>query len=107
MKQEWKAAPIWELIENAEAYKKMYLDGILNINDSPLTKYLKDRNKTIISADDPTDLINKLSMSRHALTIQKNVTERFQQMKYLNPENRKYVQSKSPDTKRTRLPPSS
>ena len=27
-------------------------------------------------------------MSRHALMIQKLVTERFQQMKYLNPENR-------------------
>ena len=47
-----EAAPIWELIENAEPDKKMYLDGIPNLNDSPLTKYLKDRNKTIISADD-------------------------------------------------------
>jgi hypothetical protein len=47
-----EAAPVWELIENAEADKKMYLDGIPNLNDSPVTKYLKDRNKTIISADD-------------------------------------------------------
>jgi hypothetical protein len=30
----------------------MYLDGIPNLKDSPVTKYLKDRNKTIISADD-------------------------------------------------------
>ena len=47
-----EVAPIWELIENAEPDKKMYLDGIPSLNDSPLTKYLKDRNKTIISADD-------------------------------------------------------
>ena len=47
-----EVAPIWELIENAEPGKKMYLDGIPNLNDSPVTKYLKDRNKTIISADD-------------------------------------------------------
>jgi len=47
-----EAAPIWELIENGEPGKKMYLDGIPSLNGSPLTKYLKDRNKTIISADD-------------------------------------------------------
>jgi hypothetical protein len=46
-----EAAPICELIENAEPEKKMYLDGIPCLYDSPLTKYLKDRNKTIISAD--------------------------------------------------------
>jgi hypothetical protein len=37
---------------NAEVNKKMYLDGIPNRKDSPVTKYLKDRNKTTISADD-------------------------------------------------------
>ncbi len=47
-----EAAPIWELIENAAPDKKMYLDGIPNLNHSPVTKYLKDKNKTIISADD-------------------------------------------------------
>jgi hypothetical protein len=47
-----EAAPVWELIENAASDKKMYLDGIPNLNDSPVTKYLKDKNKTIISADD-------------------------------------------------------
>jgi hypothetical protein len=47
-----EAAPVWELIENAAADKKMYLDGIPNLNNSPVTKYLKDKNKTIISADD-------------------------------------------------------
>lgn len=47
-----EVAPVWELIENAGTNKKMYLDGIPSINDSPVTKYLKDRNKTIISADD-------------------------------------------------------
>ena len=47
-----EAAPVWELIENAGADKKMYLDGIPNLKDLPVTKYLKDRNKTIISADD-------------------------------------------------------
>jgi hypothetical protein len=47
-----EVAPIWELVENAVPDKKMYLDGIPNLNDSPLTKYIKDRNKTIISADD-------------------------------------------------------
>jgi hypothetical protein len=30
----------------------MYLDGIPNLKNLPVTKYLKDRNKTIISADD-------------------------------------------------------
>ena len=45
-------APIWELIVNAEPKKKMYLDGIPNLTKSPVTKYIKDRNKTIISADD-------------------------------------------------------
>ena len=45
-------APVWELIENAAPNKKMYLDGIPNLNDSPVTKYLKDKNKLIISADD-------------------------------------------------------
>jgi hypothetical protein len=43
-----EAAPVWELIENRTPDKKMYLDGIPNLNDSPVTKYLKDRNKTII-----------------------------------------------------------
>jgi hypothetical protein len=47
-----QAAPVWELIENAAPDKKMYLDGILNVFDSPVAKYLKDRNKRIISADD-------------------------------------------------------
>ena len=47
-----EVAPVWELIENAGADKKMYLDGIPNLNDLPVTKYLKDRNKIIISADD-------------------------------------------------------
>jgi hypothetical protein len=47
-----EAAPVWELIKNAEADKKMYLDGIPNLNDSPVTKYLNDRNKIIISAED-------------------------------------------------------
>ncbi|MFZ0742549.1 MAG: hypothetical protein WAM54_13230 [Nitrososphaeraceae archaeon] len=47
-----EVAPVWELIENAGADKKMYLDGIPNLNGSAVTKYLKDRNKIIISADD-------------------------------------------------------
>jgi hypothetical protein len=47
-----KAAPVWVLIKNAEADKKMYLDGIPNLNDSLVTKYLNDRNKVIISAED-------------------------------------------------------
>jgi hypothetical protein len=47
-----EAAPVWELIENAVPDKKMYLDGISNLNHSPVTKYLKDKNKTIIAADD-------------------------------------------------------
>jgi hypothetical protein len=47
-----EAAPVWELIENAVPDKKMYLDGIPNLNHSPVTKYLKDKNKTIIAADD-------------------------------------------------------
>ena len=47
-----EAAPVWELIENRTPDKKMYLDGIPNLNNSPVTKYLKDRKKTIISADD-------------------------------------------------------
>jgi hypothetical protein len=45
-------APVWELIENAVPDKKMYLDGIPELNQSPITKYLKDRNKTVISAED-------------------------------------------------------
>jgi hypothetical protein len=45
-------APIWELIENAGTDKKMYLDGIPNLKDSPVTRYLKDKNKTIISSED-------------------------------------------------------
>jgi hypothetical protein len=45
-------APVWELIENAGPDKKMYLDGISELNQSPITKYLKDRNKTVISAED-------------------------------------------------------
>ena len=40
------------LIKNAEADKKMYLDGIPNLNDSLVTKYLNDRNKIIISAEE-------------------------------------------------------
>jgi hypothetical protein len=47
-----EAAPAWELIKNAEAAKKMFLDGIPNLNDSPVTKYLNDRNKIIIFAED-------------------------------------------------------
>ncbi len=47
-----EAAPVWELIENAVGDKKMYLDGIPNLYDSPVTKYLKDRNKIIITAED-------------------------------------------------------
>jgi hypothetical protein len=47
-----EVAPVWELIENAVGDKKMYLDGIPNLNDSPVTKYLKDRSKNIISAED-------------------------------------------------------
>jgi hypothetical protein len=47
-----EVAPVWELIENAVGDKKMYLDGIPNLNDSPVTKYLKDRSKIIISAED-------------------------------------------------------
>jgi hypothetical protein len=47
-----EVAPVWELIENAVPNKKMYLDGIPNLNDSPVTRYLKDKNKLIISADD-------------------------------------------------------
>jgi hypothetical protein len=47
-----EAAPVWELIENAAPDKKMYLDGIPNLNNSPVTKYLNDKNKTTISADD-------------------------------------------------------
>jgi hypothetical protein len=47
-----EVAPVWELILNEASDKKMYLDGIPNLNDSPVTKYLKDRNKIIISAQD-------------------------------------------------------
>ena len=47
-----EATPVWELIENRTPDKKMYLDGIPNLNDSPVTKYLKDRNKIMISVDD-------------------------------------------------------
>jgi hypothetical protein len=47
-----EVSPVWELIENAGVDKKMYLDGIPNMKDSPVTKYLNDRSKTIISADD-------------------------------------------------------
>ena len=47
-----EAAPVWELIENRTPNKKMYLDGIPNLNDSPVTKYLKDKKKIIISVDD-------------------------------------------------------
>jgi hypothetical protein len=47
-----EVAPVWELIENARVDKKMYLGGIPTMKDSPVTKYLKDKNKTIISADD-------------------------------------------------------
>jgi hypothetical protein len=32
-----EAAPIWELIENAAPDKKMYLDGIPNLNHLPVT----------------------------------------------------------------------
>jgi hypothetical protein len=47
-----EAAPVWELIENAAPDKKIYLGRIPNVNHSPVTKYLKNKNKTIISADD-------------------------------------------------------
>jgi hypothetical protein len=47
-----EVAPVWELIENAAPGKNMHLDGIPNLYDSPVTRFLKDRNKTIISADD-------------------------------------------------------
>ena len=47
-----EAAPVWELMLNAENDKKMYLVGIPNLNSSPVTKYLKDKSKVIISADD-------------------------------------------------------
>jgi hypothetical protein len=47
-----EAAPVWELIENRTPDKKMYLDGIPNLNDSPISKYLKDKNKIMISVDD-------------------------------------------------------
>jgi hypothetical protein len=47
-----EAAPVWDLMLNAEIGKKMYLDGIPNLNSSPVTRYLKDRNRTIVSADD-------------------------------------------------------
>lgn len=47
-----EVAPVWELIENAASDKKMHLDGIPNLSYSPVTRYLKDKNKTIISADD-------------------------------------------------------
>jgi hypothetical protein len=47
-----EAAPAWELIENRTPDKKMYLDGIPNLNESPVTKYLKDKNKIMISVDD-------------------------------------------------------
>lgn len=47
-----EVAPVWELIENAAPSKKMHLDGIPNLSYSPVTRYLKDKNKTIISADD-------------------------------------------------------
>ena len=59
-----EVAPVWELIENAGANKKMYLDGIPSINDSPVTKYLKDRNKTIISADDIESTTKLTSLDR-------------------------------------------
>jgi hypothetical protein len=45
-------APVWELIENAGPDKKLFLDGIPELNQSPITKYLKDRNKAVISAED-------------------------------------------------------
>jgi hypothetical protein len=47
-----EASPVWELIENRTPDKKMYLDGIPNLNDSPISKYLKDKNKIMISVDD-------------------------------------------------------
>jgi hypothetical protein len=47
-----EAAPVWELMLNAGSNKKMHLAGIPNLNSSPVTRYLKDRNKTIISAND-------------------------------------------------------
>jgi hypothetical protein len=47
-----EAASVWELVENAAPDKKMYLDGIPNVNHSPITKYLQGKNKTIILADD-------------------------------------------------------
>ena len=47
-----EAAAVWELIENAAPDKKMYLEGIPNLDSSPITKYVKDKSKTIISEDD-------------------------------------------------------
>jgi hypothetical protein len=47
-----EVAPVWDLIVNAEPNKKMYLDGILSLHSSPVTKYIKNKNKTIISPDD-------------------------------------------------------
>jgi hypothetical protein len=47
-----EVAPVWELIENAAPGKKMHLDGIPNLSNSPVMRYLKDKSKTIISADD-------------------------------------------------------
>ena len=47
-----EAAPVWELVLNAWNNKKMHFAGIPNLNSSPVTRYLKDRNKTIISAND-------------------------------------------------------
>jgi hypothetical protein len=50
-------APVWELIVNAGPNKKMYLEGIPSLNNSPVTKYIKNKNKVVISADDIEELV--------------------------------------------------
>jgi hypothetical protein len=47
-----EVAPVWQLVVYAGPDKKMYFDGILNLHNSPVTKYIKDKNKTIISTED-------------------------------------------------------
>jgi hypothetical protein len=47
-----EAAVVWELIVNAVPDKKMYLAGISDLENSPVTKYVKDKKKTILSAED-------------------------------------------------------
>ena len=52
-----EVATVWELIVNAGPNKKMYLEGIPNLNNSPVTKYIKNKNKVVISADDIEELV--------------------------------------------------